>query len=306
MFFLPFLIGLFLFPLLMFFSKKTNFLIDVAEGDPLKIHKKNISLLGGLAMAISAFAGFIIIPGQKPGFKAVSVALGFLIIFLLGFWDDLKWKHASKIKPILKFLFLILSTLSSAVVLFFAGITFNFLPLAIISIVLTFIYIFVVINSINYQDGIDGLAGGSVFISLVGFLVLSLVFKNNFTLNISLIYAAVVLAFLVFNFPPAKIFMGDSGAYSLGFVLAVLAVSFSKPYNILSAIGPIFIIGIPAFDGVFSNLRRIFSGKSIFLGDREHFYDRLLKRFSIKKTLFISYLLQILSVSLGLIICFYV
>jgi UDP-GlcNAc:undecaprenyl-phosphate GlcNAc-1-phosphate transferase len=168
------------------------------------------------------------------------------------------------------------------------------------------IYIFVVINSINYQDGIDGLAGGLSVISLIGFIILSLFLNNNFTLITSLIFLGAILSFLIFNFPPAKIFMGDSGAYSLGFALTVLAISFAKPYNIYSALSPIFIIGLPVFDGVFSNVRRIFYGKSIFFGDRNHFYDKLLRIFSIRKTLLISYSLQILSVIIGLIIYLHV
>lgn len=300
-----FFLGLILTTLCKNFSEKTGTFVDIAGGDILKIHKKQISILGGLAMIVSIFLGFVFLP-QKFLTEIIALILGFLPVFLLGFWDDLKWKHVSTSKPFLKFLFLILSVLVSAAILFFAEISFNFFPLPAVSILLTSIYIFVVINSINYQDGIDGLAGGLVLISLIGFIILSLFFNNNFTLIISLIFSGAVLSFLIFNFPPAKIFMGDSGAYSLGFALTVLAIFFSKPYNIYSVLSPVFIMGLPIFDGVFSNIRRIFSGKSIFFGDRKHFYDKLLKRFSIKKTLFISYSLQILSVIIGLIIYFHV
>ena len=147
------------------------------------------------------------------------------------------------------------------------------------------------------------MAAGLVFVSLIGFLVLSLVSGNSFSLALCLILTGAVLSFLLFNFPPAKIFMGDSGAYFLGFMLAVLAMLFSKPYDLLSILGPIFIIGIPFWDGVFTNIRRILKKKSIFLGDRAHFYDRLLKKgFSTKKTLLISYFLQAGSVVIGLLL----
>lgn len=300
-----FFLGLILLPLFKTFSEKTGKFVDIAEGDVLKIHKNPASILGGLAMILSIFLGFVFLP-QEFIVRAFFVALGFLPVFLLGFWDDLKWKHISTSKPFLKFLFLILSVLVSACILFFSEISFNFLPLSIISILLTSVYIFVVINAINYQDGIDGLAGGLVLISLVGFIILSLFLNNNFALIISLVFLGAVLVFMIFNFSPAKIFMGDSGAYSLGFAMTVLAIIFSKPYNIYSALGPIFIIGMPVFDGVFSNIRRMFGGKSIFFGDRDHFYDKLLKRFSMRKTLLISYSLQILSIVVGLTIYFYV
>lgn len=96
--------------------------------------------------------------------------------------------------------------------------------------------------------------------------------------------------------------MGDSGAYFLGLLLAVFCALFSRPYNLASFLGPIFIIGLPLFDGIFTNIRRLLGGKSIFLGDRAHFYDRLLQRgLSPWKTLFISYFLQIISVAIGLL-----
>jgi UDP-GlcNAc:undecaprenyl-phosphate GlcNAc-1-phosphate transferase len=182
---------------------------------------------------------------------------------------------------------------------------FKFFPNEIIIVITSLVYLFMVINSVNYQDGIDGLAGGLAFVSLLGFAILSFFSGNSFALGASVISLGATLAFLFFNFPPAKIFMGDSGSYSLGFILFVLAITFSKSYNIYSAIGPIFIIGLPILDGVYTNIRRIFSGKSIFLGDRSHFYDKLLKKFSIKETLVFSYCVQILLVFIGLTICFY-
>jgi len=79
---------------------------------------------------------------------------------------------------------------------------------------------------------------------------------------------------------------------------------FSRPYDLSSLFGTIFIIGLPIFDGVFTNVRRLFHKKSIFLGDRKHFYDRLLfqKKFSTKKTLLICYSIQVIFVVIGLLI----
>jgi len=85
--------------------------------------------------------------------------------------------------------------------------------------------------------------------------------------------------------------------------LVVLASFYSKHYNILSLVGSIFIVGVPIFEGVFTNIRRILRKKSIFLGDRSHFYDRLLQKgFSAQKTLFVFYSIQFLFVAAGVII----
>ncbi len=285
------------------FSEKTGFLVDVPEGDFLKIHTQKIPLIGGLAILISSAINLSFVLLKYQDFKIIALLFGVAVVFALGFWDDLKWKHITTIKPFIKFALLIVATLIPAITLFFVGITFNFLPYYAISVLLSFFYIFLVINSVNYQDGIDGLAGGLVFISLAGFFVLSVFLNNFFAIYISLIFLGVVLAFLVFNFPPAKIFMGDSGAYVLGFILAILAMVFSKPFNIYSALGPAFIIGLPIFDGIYTNIRRLLLGKSIFFGDRSHFYDKLIQKgFSVKKTLAICYSLQIVFVILGILI----
>lgn len=300
----PFVAGLILAPLFKVISAKTGKFVDSSESDELKIHSGRISILGGLAMVLSVSIIFIFL-GQKFPLATSAISIGSLLFFLICFWDDFKWKPTSKSHPFLKSLMLFSAALISSIILYFSGISFVFFPVAIVSVILSFIYIFIVTNSINYQDGADGLAGGMVSISLIGLAILGVLESNNLVLYVSLAVLGGVLSFLIFNFPPAKIFMGDSGAYALGFILAALAMFFSKPYNIYSALGPIFIIGVPAFDGVFSNLRRMFSGRSIFFGDRNHLYDKFLKKFSIRKTLLISYSLQIVSVALGLIIYTY-
>ncbi|GAI01961.1 unnamed protein product, partial [marine sediment metagenome] len=234
-FLLSFLTSLILIPFLKKIAEKKG-LFDVAEGDVLKIHKKPIPVLGGLAMLTALIIGLLFFCFQKQDFsyKITAIIFGSLIIFLLGFWDDLKWKHISQIKPHFKFLLLIIFPSISALILFSSGIKFNFFPVSILAGLLTFLYIFVLINGVNYQDGMDGLVGGLTAISLIGFIVLSLISGNNLALILSLILLGAVLGFLIFNFPPAKIFMGDSGAYFLGFILTVLAIIFSRPYNIAS------------------------------------------------------------------------
>src|SRR3989344_685892 len=166
----PFFTGIIAILFLLRLSQKTNFLVDVPEGDALKIHTKNIPLLGGLAMALSLVSGVFLALTPDVVLQVSALALGGVIIFSLGFWDDFKWKHISTIKPLLKFSLLLLCTLVPSILLSLAGISFNFLPVPVIAALLGFIYIFVCLNAVNYQDGMDGLAGGLVFISLAGFL----------------------------------------------------------------------------------------------------------------------------------------
>jgi len=285
-----FIITVVTIPFLISFSKKKN-IFDFPEGDALKIHKMPISLFGGLAMLIATDTIFLFLSFWKIEFLFVTLAG--LIIFALGFYDDLKWKHISLRKPYIKFFFLIFCSFGATLVLYFSGIKFYLFPILVGAG-----YIFVLINAINYQDGMDGQAGFLSAISFLGFCILSFISGNPFSLAFSLVFLGAVLGFLIYNFPPAKIFMGDSGAYLIGFSLALLAMVFST--NVLSHL---LIIGLPLFDGVYSNIRRLLKGKSIFLGDREHFYDKMLnKGFSVEKTLALSCTLQIFFVISGIFV----
>ncbi len=302
-FVLPFVIGVVLTPLLKMLSEKTGALNDIATGDELKIHKKPTSLLGGVAIGVAMVVSLMVF---FPSLQMVYIVGGLCSIFFLGFFDDYFWKHVSTSKPMLKFLFLILLVALSTGFLFFAHTLFALIAGLLISLFFTFVGIFIVINAVNYQDGMDGLAGGLVVISLIGFLCLGLFLQNIVGVGLALIFLGAVAAFLVFNLPPAKIFMGDSGAYTLGFILSLLLILFVEPFNFWVFVALVFILGVPIFDGVFTNIRRIMNGKSIFIGDRSHFYDKLLQKgFSVQKTLIICYSLQILCVVLGLIIYSY-
>lgn len=261
---------------------------DQASNDPLKIHAESVSCLGGLAMFSAITITYLL------DYRLLPIIVAGLFIFLLGFIDDLKWRDKARIKKIYKFVYLIIFSLISTKILLMTDFSINLIPIFVVIEILTFISIFILINAINYQDGMDGLAGGVVIISLIGFVVLG-------DILIAPTSIAIILGFLVFNFPPAKIFMGDSGAYFLGFVLAILTMIYLKPYDFIGLLGIIFILGLPLFDGIYTNLRRLVKRKSIFSGDREHFFDKLLQRgYSIKKVLFICYSLQVVFVIIGL------
>jgi len=304
-----FLIFIFSFLLTIFFvlalekiAIKYRFYDEPGE-NVLKIHKKPISYLGGLAIFSVFLILFSIFLFLSNSFKVgVGIILASFFPFAIGFWDDFQWKRAG-VSPWEKLLFLVFFSLISAIALVNNGIKIEFLPGIFWSFIFTFFYILGSINAINFEDGIDGLAGGLVAISLVGFIFLSIISGNNFAQMISLITLGAVLGFLILNFPPAKIFMGDSGAYFLGFILAILAVIFAKPHNITSILGPLFIIGLPIFDTGFAITRRLISRKSPFIGDRGHFYDKIRERgFGLKKTILFAYFFQLIFVCFGVLI----
>ncbi len=277
--------------------------VDVPYGDTLKVHRRPIPHFGGVAIffvffvLFSAFAYYVGYSVNVIG----AIGLSTFLIFALGLWDDIRWKHITTIRPMAKFILLIGGASVATFLLRYVGISFDFIPyVPWIWLPLTFVYVLGVINAVNFEDGLDGLAGGMVAISLAGLAIISFARGADFLLAISLIGFGGVLGFLVHNFPPAKIFMGDGGAYFLGFILVILALSFSKPYDAWSAVGILFVVGLPIFDAVVTTTRRLAQGKSPFLGDRDHLYDKILKNTgSLKKTLVINYFVQLIFVAIG-------
>ena len=200
----------------------------------------------------------------------------------------------------MKFFLLVAIPLISSFLLSFGGFSF-FGGSLFLAIFISAFVMFVVMNAVNYQDGMDGLAGGLAAISFAGFFLGGMITGNFLIAGVSLILLGAVLGFLAFNFPRASIFMGDSGAYFLGFFLAFLAIASFGGNSIQNILAPVFIVGVPLFEGGFTNIRRVMRGKSLFLGDRSHVYDLLLqKRYSVKKVLFYFYVAQSISVIFGL------
>ena len=144
------------------------------------------------------------------------------------------------------------------------------------------------INAVNMVDGMDGVCAGSVAISATFFALLS---PNPFTTTLALSIVGSSLGYLVYNFPPAKVFMGDAGSYSLGMGLAILyasAVRGPDPnrYSIV-LVFPLWMYGLDLVAGIFRRLR---AGRSPFQGDKDHFYDKINRRVkSVRKTLIFVY-----------------
>lgn len=299
-----FVLGLGFVPLAKNFGKKYR-LYDIAQGDELKIHENPISYLGGIGMFLAIVAVLIVATIAEPSFTAKGLAIvsSAAIMLSLGLWDDMRWKHISKRRPVLKLVFVLAATFLAAFGLAIGGIGVHFFSVLFLAVFATFIYAFLSVNALNYQDGMDGLAGGFVAISSAGFFLVSVLMNNILAGILPAIVFGGVIAFLIFNLPPAKIFMGDSGAYMLGLLLVAMASPFIKQLDIVSMVGVTLIIGMPIVDGIFTNGRRVLSGKSIFLGDRSHFYDRLLQKgFSSWRTLAVSFAIQLIFVAGGIII----
>ena len=192
------------------------------------------------------------------------------MVFGIGLWDDVK-----EVRPIVRFLTHILA----GVVILLAGLRMNFIPIWWIIIPFTIIYVAGAINAFNVTDGMDGLCAGISRISCIGYFFLGLRSGNVLLYSLPGILFMSVLGFLPYNVPPAKIFLGDAGSGFLGFSLGTMAVMVtSKPCDIANFIAAILVIGLPVFDMTFAILRRLIRRKPLFIGDRDHLYDLLLKK----------------------------
>lgn len=303
LFAVPFVVAAVATPLAIGLSKRAKLAMDISEGDALKIHKQPTSLLGGVAIGVGIVAGICLLLSQWGDTSVLLLLAALAPVSLLGLFDDLRWKHISTIRPMLKFFWLIVCTVASGALAWYAGVGITGLA-PWIAVALSAAYVFVYINAVNYQDGMDGLAGSLSLVSFIGFAVLGMQ-TGGLGAALPLAFAGASLGFLLFNMPPAKVFMGDMGAYLLGMCLAVLAMMATK-LSAAGIIGPLLMTGMPLVDGVITNLRRVAAGKSIFHGDRSHFYDKLMQAgYSVRRTLGIAIALQIALVALGLLIYTY-
>ncbi|OBR63678.1 undecaprenyl-phosphate alpha-N-acetylglucosaminyl 1-phosphate transferase [Paenibacillus oryzae] len=250
-----------------------------------KVHTRIMPRLGGLAI-YAAFVGafFAVSPFIPEGLLRPrdvnminALLVGGTIIIILGALDD-RFELSAKVK--------LLGQIAAACVVVFGfdvhidlvnvpfGETMQ--PIAEwIGIPLTIIWIVGVTNAINLIDGLDGLAAGVSGISIATIAVMASLMGFQPVILLSTLLLGGIIGFLVFNFHPAKIFMGDSGSLFLGFSLATLSMLGFKQVTIVSFVTPLLIIGVPLSDTFFAIVRRWVNKKPIFAPDKGHLHHRL-------------------------------
>jgi len=257
--------------------------------------KREVPLLGGLGI----YAAFFLMVTLVLFFSRFSLSkeiLGFLVggllIVLLGLVDDL-----SELSPYVKFTFQVIFMVP---VIYFSGLRTELVALpGFLNFIVTIIWIVGVINAFNLLDIIDGLSAGVALIAAIFFFIFSLISNNLMVEIVTAVFIGVLLGFLCFNFPPAKLFMGDCGSMFLGYVLSILAVQISyadAKHNGVVLVTPIVILLVPVLDTFFVALARFLKRKPIFKKGDEHFAFLLIKEgYGERKILMIFWLTSILS-----------
>lgn len=260
-----------------------------------KIHSKPIPRLGGLAIFAAFLAGYILFGSIST--QMISILIGGFVIILTGVIDDIKPINAK-----VKFLFQAIAAIIVVIYgrLFFNdislfGVTFKF-PVYI-NMILSIIFILGVINAINFIDGLDGLSSGisSIYFLTIAIIAIVLNRLGGLDVTLALIMLGATLGFLEHNFPPAKIFMGDTGSMFLGFMIAIIALLGYKVATITSLIVPLLLLFIPIMDTLLAIIRRLIKHEAIDKPDKEHLHHQLLRLTSSQtKTVLIIYFINTL------------
>jgi UDP-GlcNAc:undecaprenyl-phosphate GlcNAc-1-phosphate transferase len=246
------------------------------QPDERKVHTTPMPLLGGVAVALSLC--LVILVNFHFSLQMKGIVIGGLLIFVTGLVDDIRPLSAS---------FRLCIQMIACAILVKHGVMVSFLantvPGKIGESAVTFIWILWVMNAVNFFDGLDGLASGLVAIASSCFLIVAIQTHQTYFAYLAAGLIGVCIAFLVYNFHPASVFLGDSGSGFLGFTLGALAVmgewSARGPAIALSV--PLLILGVFVFDMLYITIFRIARGdtknlKQVleFVG-KDHFHHRL-------------------------------
>ncbi len=293
--FFSFVVALFVtlvaIPPLMRFSRKLRLMDEPA---PRKIHSQAVPRCGGIAIAIGTILPILMwVPLDRT---ISSYLVGATIILIFGVWDDIsplnyKWKF--------------LGQGIAAIVAMQGGALIEHVPFfgldaapPYVTYPLTLLFLLGVTNAVNLFDGLDGLAGGCVLLTLSVIGVLAYESGGYPLVVIALAAMGSVFGFLRFNTHPAFVFMGDAGSQFLGFTTAILSILLlEKHHQALNAGLPLLLLGLPILDTLSVMTQRVLAGRSPFAADRNHIHHKILDlSFTHYEAVCIIYIVQALMV----------
>jgi UDP-GlcNAc:undecaprenyl-phosphate GlcNAc-1-phosphate transferase len=266
-----------------------RFALDIGVVDPpskRRVHERPVPRLGGIAIVLAFFAPLVALFGLETEvarqffsepLRIVGLVAGTVLVCGVGIFDDVRGVRAwTKLSV----------HFAAAAVAYLCGFRIEavniplvgHLDMGIFALPITALWIAGIINAINLIDGLDGLAGGVAFFACVTNFVVGAINGDPLVMLLSASLGGAVLGFLLFNFNPASIFMGDSGSMFLGYVLATTSIlgSSVKSSTTVAILVPLIALGLPLIDTLFAMARRFLEHRPIFSPDRGHIHHRLL------------------------------
>ena len=262
-------------PLVKQFAVRFSF-VDVPK-DGRRMHRSPIPTIGGLAI----YAAFLIVTLAMTDLSRqyLGMLAGATVIVIMGVLDD-RFDLSAGIKFVVQILAAAIPASQGLIIEFISNplpVGYPYIGLGVLALPVTVIWIVAITNAVNFIDGLDGLSVGVCSISCMSMTVIALSLGQRMDAMLIGALLGACLGFWPYNFNPAKIFMGDTGATFLGYILACMSVSgLFKLYTMISFAVPILVLGVPLFDFAFAFLRRLWNHVSPMHPDRSHIHHRLI------------------------------
>lgn len=215
-----------------------------------KVHSSPVPLLGGVAIYVAFLAALLLFSDAFYVNQMIGILLGASWVSFLGIWDD--WRT---LRPLFK----LAGQFLAIAVLILTGVQVEFLRNPYLNVLVTVAWVVGITNAVNFLDNMDGLSGGVTAIASVWFLLLAILNGQFLVAPFAAALLGASLGFLVYNFNPARIFMGDAGSLFLGFMLAAVGLKLRFPGNpdSITWMIPILVLGIPILDMTLVTISRL-------------------------------------------------
>lgn len=237
-----------------------------------KLHTAPVPLLGGLAIYGAVCGALILFSDRFYVAQVMSILLGATWMSFFGLWDD-RWGLGALPK--------LLAQIGSAVILMASGVMVSLPVPGALNVALTLLWVVGITNAMNLMDNMDGLSGGVGAVAASFFLLLAALSGQYLVGALAAAVLGACLGFLIYNFNPASIFMGDTGSLFLGFVLAALGIKLRFPANVpwVTWMIPLLVLAVPIFDTTLVFASRLRQGKNpLTTPGKDHVSHRLVAR----------------------------
>lgn len=269
--------------------------LDIPK-DNRRVHSKPMPLWGGIAIYLGFFSSMFIFSEIETS-KILGLFIAATLVLVTGMLDDVK-DLGAKTKLLIQIIAAGILVKSGFEINYFTNFfgPSDYIHLGILSVPVSIIWIVGVTNTVNLIDGLDGLAAGISAIAAVTLGYIAFINQRYDAALITMILAGSSVGFLPYNFNPAKIFMGDTGALFLGLVLSAISIEGAlKGATAITVVVPILALGVPIFDTAFAILRRMINKRPIMEADKGHLHHRmLLCGFNHRKAVLSMYLISAL------------